>query len=141
MPLIRYRTRDVVKVANQPCPCGRTLFSVEGGVLGRLDDMKKIRGVIVYPRRIDEIVRQYGDVDEYQVVFKRVRGLDEIIVRIDPSPDIPTDRHQSFRDEISRGLQIGLGIRVAVELAPSGSLPRWDHKAKRVVDERVEVPF
>ena len=64
-----------------------------------------------------------------------------IIVRIDPSPDIPTDRHQSFRDEISRGLQIGLGIRVAVEMAPSGSLPRWDHKAKRVVDERVEVPF
>ena len=83
MPLIRYRTRDVVKIADRPCPCGRTLFSVEGGVLGRLDDMKKIRGVIVYPRRIDEIVRQYDGVDEYQVVFKRIRGLDEIIVRID----------------------------------------------------------
>lgn len=141
MPLIRYRTRDVVKVADRSCPCGRTLFCVEGGILGRLDDMKKIRGVVVYPGRIEEIVRQYDGVDEYQVVFKRVSGLDEIVVRIDPSPVIPADRHENLQNEIAHGLQIGLGIRVTVELVSSGSLPRWDHKAKRFVDERVEVPF
>ena len=141
MPLIRYRTRDVVKVADRMCPCGRTLFSVEGGVLGRLDDMKKIRGVIVYPARIEEIVRQYDEVDEYQVVLKRVSGLDEIVVRIDPSPSVPVKSREAFRDDISQGLQFGLGIRAMVELVPSGTLPRWDHKAKRVVDERTEVPF
>ncbi len=141
MPLIRYRTRDVVKLADRSCPCGRTLFSVERGVLARLDDMKKIRGVVVYPGRIEEVVRQYDGVDEYQVIFKRVSGLDEIVVRIDPSPVIPADRHENLQNEIAHGLQIGLGIRVTVELVSSGSLPRWDHKAKRVVDERVEVPF
>ena len=141
MPLIRYRTRDVVKVADRVCPCGRTLFSLDGGVLGRLDDMKKIRGVVVYPGRIEEIVHQYDGVDEYQVIFKRVSGLDEIVVRIDPSPAVPAERHENLQNEIAHGLQIGLGIRAVVELAPSGSLPRWDHKAKRVVDERVEVPF
>ena len=103
--------------------------------------MKKIRGVIVYPARIEEIVRQYEGVDEYQVVLKRVSGLDEIVVRIDPSPAIQAERQEAFRNEIARGLQVGLGIRAVVKLTPSGSLPRWDHKAKRVVDERVEVPF
>ena len=68
-------------------------------------------------------------------------GLDEIVVRIDPSPVIPADRHENLQNEIAHGLQIGLGIRVTVELVSSGSLPRWDHKAKRFVDERVEVPF
>jgi phenylacetate-CoA ligase len=141
MPLLRYRTRDVVKVADRACPCGRKLFSVEGGVLGRLDDMKKIRGVIIYPARIEEIVRQHDGVDEYQVIFRRVGGLDEILVRIDPVPSMPEERRETFRNEIAERLQLGLGIRAMVELAASGSLPRWDHKAKRVVDERTEVPF
>ncbi|MFQ5875412.1 MAG: hypothetical protein ACE5JL_16655, partial [Dehalococcoidia bacterium] len=92
-------------------------------------------------RRIEEIVRQYDGVDEYLVTLKRVSGLDEIVVHIDPSPAIPAEHHQTFQSEIAHGLQIGLGIRAVVEIAPSGSLPRWDHKAKRVVDERVEVPF
>src|SRR5205809_783020 len=62
MPLLRYRTRDVVQVAERTCPCGRTLIAFEGGVLGRLDDMKKIRGVIVYPRRVEELVRPHSGV-------------------------------------------------------------------------------
>src|SRR5437588_8198978 len=60
MPLIRYRTRDVVQLADRPCPCGRTLVGLEGGVLARLDDMKKVRGVIVYPRRIEELIRGHA---------------------------------------------------------------------------------
>ena len=60
MPLLRYRTRDVVQLADRPCPCGRTLVAFEGGVHARLDDMKKVRGIIVYPRRIEEIVRPHA---------------------------------------------------------------------------------
>src|SRR5207245_8761245 len=67
MPLLRYRTRDVVQLADRPCPCGRTLVAFEGGVLARLDDMKKVRGIIVYPRRIEEIVRGHAGVDEFQI--------------------------------------------------------------------------
>src|SRR5215475_3755572 len=91
MPLLRYRTRDVVQLADRRCPCGRTLVAFEGGVLGRLDDMKKVRGIIVYPRRIEELVRPHADVDEFQIVLRRHEGLDDILVRLDPSPSLALD--------------------------------------------------
>ena len=141
MPLLRYRTRDIVQLADRRCPCGRTLVAFEGGVLARLDDMKKVRGIIVYPRRIEELVRPHRDVDEFQIVFRRVAGLDDILVRLDPSPSLAVDERARLGDALGRDLQLGLGIRVSVEVGEPGSLPRWDHKARRVKDERTEVPF
>ena len=141
MPLLRYRTRDIVQRADRRCPCGRTLVAFEGGVLARVDDMKKVRGVIVYPRRIEELVRPHRDVDEFQVVFRRVDGLDDILVRLDPSPALALDARGRLCEALARDLQLGLGIRVSVEVGEPGCLPRWDHKARRVKDERTEVPF
>jgi phenylacetate-CoA ligase len=141
MPLLRYRTRDVVQLADRRCPCGRTLIAFQGGVLARLDDMKKVRGIIVYPRRIEELVRAHSDVDEFQVVFRRDQGLDDIFLRIDPSPSLSLTERDALRGRLDADLRTGLGIRVTVEMAEPGSLPRWDHKARRVRDERTEVPF
>jgi phenylacetate-CoA ligase len=141
MPLLRYRTRDIVQLAARRCPCGRTLVAFEGGVLARLDDMKKVRGIIVYPRRIEELVRPHRAVDEFQIVFRRVAGLDDILVRLDPSPSLAVDERARLGETLARDLQLGLGIRVSVEVGEPGSLPRWDHKARRVKDERTEVPF
>jgi phenylacetate-CoA ligase len=141
MPLLRYRTRDVVQVADRRCPCGRTLVALEGGVHARLDDMKKVRGIIVYPRRIEELVRPHPGVDEFQIVFRRRQGLDEILVRLDPAPALVPAARQALCARVGETLQLGLGIRVSVEATESGALPRWDHKARRVVDERTEVPF
>jgi phenylacetate-CoA ligase len=141
MPLIRYRTRDIVEVADRRCPCGRTLIAFEGGVLGRLDDMKKVRGIIVYPRRIEELVRPHTAVDEFQIVFRRHAGLDEIVVRIDPSPSLSLAERTGLRARLEESLRTGLGLRTTVEITEPGALPRWDHKAKRVRDERTEVPF
>ncbi|MGH7393504.1 MAG: phenylacetate--CoA ligase family protein, partial [Candidatus Rokuibacteriota bacterium] len=141
MPLIRYRTRDVVQLADRACPCGRTLVAFEGGVLARLDDMKKVRGIIVYPRRIEEIVRAHAGVDEFQVVLRRVEGLDDILVRVDPAPALSTDECGRMCVALAEALRVGLGIRVTVEPTAPGGLPRWDHKARRVRDERTEVPF
>src|SRR3989475_3939213 len=141
MPLLRYRTRDLVQLADRPCPCGRTLVAFEGGVLARLDDMTKGRGIIVYPRRIEEIVRGHAGVDEFQIVFRRVDGLDDILVRIDPAPALSGAECQGLCRALEEGLRIGLGIRVTVEATEPGGLPRWDHKARRVKDERTEVPF
>jgi phenylacetate-CoA ligase len=141
MPLLRYRTRDLVQVADRPCPCGRTLLGLEGGVLARLDDMKKVRGIIVYPRRIEEIVRAHPSVDEFQIVFRRVEGLDDILVRVDPAPTVETDEREALQRTVAEELRLGLGIRVSVEVTDPGRLPRWDHKARRVRDERTEVPF
>jgi len=141
MPLIRYRTRDIVQVADRRCPCGRTLIAFEGGVLARLDDMKKVRGIIVYPRRIEELVRPHTAVDEFQIVFRRQAGLDEIVVRIDPSPSLSVAERTGLRARLEESLRTGLGLRTTVEITEPGALPRWDHKAKRVRDERTEVPF
>src|SRR3989475_6180929 len=141
MPLIRYRTRDLVQLADRPCPCGRTLVAFEGGVLARLDDMKKIRGVIVYPRRVEELVRPHADVDEFQIVFRRHDGLDDILIRIDPSPSLSLIERDGLRTRLAADLRTGLGIRATVEIGEPGSLPRWDHKARRVRDERTEGPF
>jgi len=141
MPLLRYRTRDVVERAAEPCPCGRTLMALKGGVIGRLDDMKKVRGVIVYPSRVEELVRQHAGIDEFRIVFRRVEGLDDILVRLDPAPDLGGVDAGALQEAVARGLQLGLGIRTSVELVESGSLPRWDHKARRIEDQRTEVPF
>ena len=141
MPLLRYRTRDIVQLAGRRCPCGRTLVAFEGGVLARLDDMKKVRGIIVYPRRIEELVRPHRHVDEFQIVFRRVDGLDDILVRLDPAPALAPDERARLGEALAKDLQLGLGIRVSVEVGEPGCLPRWDHKARRVKDERTEVPF
>jgi phenylacetate-CoA ligase len=141
MPLLRYRTRDVVQLADRRCACGRTLMAFDGGVLGRLDDMKKVRGIVVYPRRIEELVRPHRDVDEFQIVFRRLDGLDDILLRVDPSPALALAERGGLGETLAKDLQLGLGIRVSVEVGEPGSLPRWDHKARRVVDERTEVPF
>jgi phenylacetate-CoA ligase len=141
MPLLRYRTRDIVQVADRRCPCGRTLLAFEGGVHARLDDMKKVRGVIVYPRRVEEIVRPHDGVDEFQIVFRRRDGLDDILVRIDPAPALSRAQCEGLCATLADALRVGLGIRVTVEATEPGALPRWDHKARRVKDERTEVPF
>ena len=141
MPLIRYRTRDVVQVADRRCPCGRTLLAFEGGVLARLDDMKKVRGVIVYPRRIEELVRPFSGVEEFQIVLRRQDGLDDILLRVDPAPSLATAECEGLCAALADALRVGLGIRVTVETTRPGELPRWDHKARRVKDERTEVPF
>jgi phenylacetate-CoA ligase len=113
----------------------------EGGVHARLDDMKKVRGIIVYPRRIEEIVRPHPGVDEFQIVFRRHAGLDEILVRLDPAPATSAAERAGLAARLEEDLRLGLGIRVGVEVTEPGALPRWDHKARRVRDERTEVPF
>jgi len=140
-PFLRYRSRDIVQVADRKCPCGRTLFALEGSVLGRLDDMKKVRGIIVYPSKIEEIVRGFKEVEEFQAAFKRIHDLDEVLIKIDPVPELDRGAYASLQEKMGKALQIGLGIRASVELVEHGTLPRWDHKAKRVVDERKDVPF
>src|SRR5204863_7128316 len=126
MPLIRYRTRDVVQLADRACPCGRTFVGFEGGVLARLDDMKKIRGIIVYPRRIEELVRAHAGVDEFQIVFRRHEGLDDILLRVDPSPTLSLAERDGLRALLGEGLRTVLGIRVTVETVEPGRLPRRD---------------
>jgi phenylacetate-CoA ligase len=141
MPLLRYRTGDIVEIAGEPCPCGRTLLAIKGGVLGRTDDMKKIRGVIVYPSRIEEVVRGFAEIEEFFITLRRVKGLDDILLQVDPRPETPIEGCERLAEAVTSALRLALGIRVTVELVEPGSLPRWDHKARRFRDTRTEVPF
>jgi phenylacetate-CoA ligase len=87
IPLLRYRTRDLVcKVPASTCSCGRGFDIYEGGILGRVDDMKIVRGTNVYPRAIEAIVREFPAVDEFQTVITHEGIRDEITLRVELKP-------------------------------------------------------
>jgi phenylacetate-coenzyme A ligase PaaK-like adenylate-forming protein len=90
---------------------------------------------------VEELVRPFAGVDEFQIVFRRHEGLDDILLRVDPSPALAPAERDGLCAALGDALRVGLGIRVTVEATKPGELPRWDHKARRVKDERTEVPF
>jgi phenylacetate-CoA ligase len=141
IPLIRYRTGDLVcKVPASNCTCGRGFDIYEGGILGRVDDMKVIRGTNVYPRAIEAIVREYPEVDEFQAVITHEGIRDEIKLRLEMKPDWPSDSWEQLSDALHRRLSHAHeGLNFQVERAAEGELPRFELKAKRMIDLR-ETP-
>jgi phenylacetate-CoA ligase len=138
IPLLRYRTGDLVcKVPASRCRCGRGFDIYEGGILGRVDDMKIIRGTNVYPRAIEAIVREYSEVDEFQTVITREGMRDEITLRVELKPDWNADNWEALQDSLHRRLALAHeGLNFRVERATAGELPRFELKAKRTVDRR-----
>lgn len=127
-PVIRYRTGDLVRLNLTPCECGRTFARFDGGVLGRSDDMVIVRGVNIYPAAIENLVRQSGAVDEFQVnVFTRGE-LATLEVRLDLAEG--TDR-DGARVAVEQRIINALGLRPTVTIAEPGSLPRYELKSNR----------
>ena len=137
IPVIRYRTRDLVlKVPASTCSCGRTFDVYEGGIRGRVDDMKLVRGTNVYPRAVEAIVREYDAIDEFQIHLYTAEGIrDEIEVLVEiPSPDADP---APILSELSKSLaEAHEGLRFEVRRVENETLPRFELKAKRVLDER-----
>ncbi len=132
-PLLRYRTGDLVKLStlnSQPstCRCGSTDLTLEGGILGRVDDMIVVRGVNVYPSAVEEIIRRVGDIAEYQVRVSQRQALAELTVTIEPTSDISDP---SLATRLAAAFESNLSLRVPVVLAVPGSLPRFESKARR----------
>jgi phenylacetate-CoA ligase len=140
IPVIRYRTRDlVVKVPADRCSCGRTLDIYEGGIVGRVDDMKLVRGTNVYPRAVEAIVREYKEVDEFQIHLYTKEGIrDEIEVLVE-IPDPNADAERITADMATALAEAHEGLRFGVRTVENGSLPRFELKAKRLNDEREVV--
>jgi len=132
MPLVRYRTGDHVRIASDPCPCGRTYARFEGGIIGRVDDVLIVRGINVFPTAVENIVRRFPDVGEFAVDVTRVGELDNIEVRVEVKGDNPA----AVVAAISNELRNGIGIRMDVSHVPFGTLPRFDLKARRFADHR-----
>jgi phenylacetate-CoA ligase len=132
-PLLRYRTGDLVKwqTSDKPCACGSCEMALEGGILGRTDDMVVVRGVNVYPSAVDEIVRGHEDVVEYQVELSVDRAMPEISLQIEPSPRC-RDVDGLVRN-LERSFETAIALRVPITTVPTGTLPRFEMKSRRWV--------
>lgn len=140
IPLLRYRTRDlVVRVPGGSCGCGRTWDVYEGGIRGRVDDMKLVRGTNVYPRAVEAIVREFRAVDEFQLYLHTVDEIRDEIELLVEVPDPTVDTARLCTDLCWALSQATEGLRFAVRVVPVGSLPRFELKARRVKDVRTVI--
>jgi len=142
MPLLRFRTENLVKSSkNFGCVCGRNYLSLEetdnGVVIRRLDKLLKIRGALVDPILIENIVRQFEWFGgEYRIIFEKKGDMDEIRVRIELKDKIEPISAQDARIKLAEELKRRLMVRIDVEFVAFGKLERFEEKAKRIIDLR-----
>ena len=128
-PVLRYRTGDRVRVAASPCACARTFLRLEGGILGRVDDMLIVRGVNVFPGALEGIVRRFPAVDEFMIEVYRRNEMDEVRLLL----EVDGGAGRELAGRVQEAVRVELGIRVDTVPVPARSLPRWELKAKRLV--------
>jgi phenylacetate-CoA ligase len=131
-PVLRYRTGDVVVKYPEPCPCGRTWLRLEGGILGRADDMVNVRGVNVYPASIEAIVRRFGDVVEFRSIVSSAGSMRTLRLEIEVAPG---DDSGARASAVAGALRQALGLTVPVAVVEAGTLPRFEMKASRFILE------
>jgi phenylacetate-CoA ligase len=130
-PAIRYRTRDLVQRGPASCPCGRTYLTLTGGVLGRVDDMLIVRGVNVYPSSVEDVLRGVPGVEEFRIIVRTATEMDELELEVECAEEVVP--------RIEAALRQSLSLRVPVRAVAAGSLPRFELKARRVVDRRTDA--
>lgn len=132
-PLIRYRTRDLTRIIPGRCHCG-SIFPRIDRILGRSDDMIKIKGVNIYPGQIEDVLRETtGASSEYQVRLSRQNARDHmlLVAEAEPGNDL-----EEVAARIEQNFKKKIGIVIDVKTVPLGTLPRSEKKSKRVFDER-----
>ena len=139
MPMIRYRTRDITALDPEQCACGRTLRRIRR-IGRRSDDMFIIRGVNVFPSQVETaLLKVEGTLPHYQIVLTREKGLDEMEVQVEVTPEVFSDEIrglQALQGKLETAIEQVLGIRVKVTLVAPRTLARSEGKAKRVQDKR-----
>jgi phenylacetate-CoA ligase len=138
LPMVRYRTRDITRLSDELCACGRTHVRIMR-VTGRNDDMLIIRGVNVYPSQVEAVlVGLPGLAPHYQIVLTRDGPLDAMTVEVERTPDAPPDAAACTRlvGEVQHHLKSMIGVTSAVVVKAPGEVPRSQGKAMRVKDER-----
>ena len=132
-PVIRYRTGDIVVRRSDPCRCGRTWARLEGGILARADDMINVRGVNVYPSALESVVRRFDEVVEFRSTVRRAGAMRTLSLEIELVPH--TSDGPGIATHVSQQLREALGLTIPVHVVESGSLPRFEMKARRLVIE------
>jgi phenylacetate-CoA ligase len=129
-PLVRYRTGDLVCVDPRPCPCGRPLVRLEGGIRGRVDDMIVVRGNNLHPSALQTILHRFPEVAEYRVEVDRSGALPVLRVEVEPHPPAQA---AALAARVDQAIRDELLFRAEVRAVPPGSLPRFELKAQRLV--------
>lgn len=127
-PVIRYRTGDLVRPSFSASENDGSWVVLDGGILGRIDDMIIVRGVNVYPSSIEQVIREFPEVDEFRLVLRKRGLLDHLTVEV--------ENRAGDVARIAQRLQVRLGLNVDVEPLPLGSLPRSEGKSRRLLDLR-----
>ena len=127
-PVIRYRTGDWVRARRVRSGEMKGRLLLEGGILGRVDDMVTVRGVNVYPSAIEDVIRSISGAGEFRIVASTFAEMDEIGIEVEGDSAVSEAVARRIRDKI--------GLRVDVKPVEAGSLPRWEAKARRFDDRR-----
>ena len=142
MPLLRYRTRDLCTLYNDPCPCGRTSVRM-GKILGRSDDMLIIRGINVFPSQVESVILGIPEcAPHFLLIVDRVNNLDTLTVQVEMRQEYFAQGFDTFEPvfklerEVAAKLKSILSISAKVEVKQPGALERSDGKSKFVIDKR-----
>lgn len=139
-PAIRYRTGDQVELDPRPCACGRNLLRLNGGILGRLDDMLTIRGNNVFPSAIEAILREFPEVLEFSLNMATRETMPQLVIEIETTfgvPDIEeADGMWDLMDRVENAIHERLHFRPEVIPVEPHSLPRFELKARRLRRKR-----
>jgi phenylacetate-CoA ligase len=129
-PLIRYRTNDQVRITRDKCRCGRWFARMEGGIVGRYDDMITVRGNNVFPAGVESVIRRFPDVAEFRVTIIGTGALAEMKIELEPTT---SDIDPALADRVARAVHAALSFRAQVTTVACGSLPRFEMKARRFI--------
>ena len=137
VPLLRYRMMDLVRFNRETCGCGRTFLRLDGGILGRADDMFQFAGVNIFPSAIENFIREVLEFsNEYQIVVPKMGSGRHLKIRIEPATaDISKERMEEAVKKFVETFKYRITVTPDVEIVELGKLPRFELKAKRVIRE------
>jgi phenylacetate-CoA ligase len=139
-PCIRFDSKDIIEWAPEPCPCGRTFRLIKGGVSGRADDITKVKGVLLAPASIEEVVRGMDGLgDEYEVIVDKLGDVDRIKLKVELMPGAE-ERAKEIEGRLKDQLRLKTNLGYRIEFYDYGRLPRYEVKAKRFKDLRKDKP-
>jgi phenylacetate-CoA ligase len=135
-PCIRFDSKDLIMWSPNPCGCGRSFRTIKGGVVGRVDDITKVKGVLLAPSAIEEVVRGIeGLGNEFEVIVDKKEDIDQITLKVELMPN-SRDKEDLIRIQLKDQLRLKTNLGYIIELHDYGTLPRHEVKAKRFKDLR-----
>lgn len=130
-----FRTQDLCIYDDSPCKCGRT--SPRFRLIGRNDDMVKIRAINIFASTIEDIIRKFPEMgNEFQLVLEKKGDLDLVTVKAEPLPETDQGSYPKLKKKLEEAIKDSLAIKLPVDFVPFNTLPRFELKAKRWLDLR-----